>query len=131
MQEQFEAFFQSSQNRIERLKKEGIDFIEHIDSFKKLFKQRNGITVSTIHGIKGTEFDTMIGFALLQDYIPHFSDTNGLENSKKMLYVISSRARKYLHLIAEKERYHNFGHPPAEYVITECLKSYEYEYDKI
>ncbi len=129
LKEHFDTFFESSEKRIERLKKDGIDFIDKTDSFKKVFKQRQGITVSTIHGIKGAEFDTMIAFALLQDYIPHFSDTNGSENSKKMLYVIASRARKNLHLIAEKERYKNFGSPPPEYVMTEHLRNYDYDYD--
>lgn len=128
LNEHFNTFFESSKNRIERLKKEGIDFIDKTEAFKKVFKQRKGITVSTIHGIKGTEFDTMIGFALLQDYIPHFSDTNGLENSKKMLYVIASRARKNLHLIAEKERFDFFGN---EHITTPHLRNYSYEYDEI
>jgi DNA helicase II / ATP-dependent DNA helicase PcrA len=127
LHEHFETFFQSSKNRIDRLKNEGIDFIDQTESFKKVFKQRNGITVSTIHGIKGAEFDVMIGFALLQGYIPFWSDTNGSANSKKMLYVISSRARKNMHLIAEKERYNPRN---EEYIITEHLANYDYEYDE-
>jgi hypothetical protein len=34
-------------------------------------------------------------------------------------------------LIAERERFHNFGHPPQEYVINENLETYDYEYDEI
>ena len=128
--EHYESFFESSKKRIERLKKEGIEYIDEIETFKKVFKQRKGITVSTYHGVKGTEFDTVIAFALLQDYIPHFSDTNGSENAKKLLYVIASRARKNLHLIAERERFKNFGSPPPEYVKTQHLKDYDYQYDK-
>ena len=128
LKEHFDTFFESSKKRIERLKKDGIDFIEKTDSFKKVFKQRKGITVSTIHGIKGAEFDTMIAFALLQGYVPFWSDPNGSENSKKMLYVIASRARKYLFLIAEKQR---FNTRRQEYVITEHLKNYSYDYDDI
>jgi DNA helicase II / ATP-dependent DNA helicase PcrA len=128
LSEHLKTFFESSKNRIERLKKDGIDFIDKTESFKKVFKQRKGITVSTIHGIKGAEFDTMIGFALLQDYIPHFSELNGLETSKKMLYVIASRARKNLHLIAERERFDFFGN---EHIITPHLRSYKYGYSKI
>jgi len=131
LNEHFDTFFESSKNRIERLKREGIDFIDKTKSFKKVFKQRKGITVSTIHGVKGTEFDTMIAFALLEDYFPHFSDTNGYENAQKMLYVIASRARKNLHLIAERGRVHNFGHPPPEYIINRNLETYDYEYDEI
>lgn len=131
LKEHFDTFFASSKTRINRLKNDGIDFIDKTDSFKKVFKQRKGITVSTIHGVKGAEYDTVIGFALLQDYIPHFSDRNGDENSKKMLYVIGSRARKNLHLIAERKRFKNFGSPPPEYVITEHLRNHDYNYDEI
>jgi len=131
LNEHYETFFESSQKRIERLKeKEGIDFIDKTVAFKRVFKQRKGITVSTIHGIKGTEFDTMIAFALLQDYIPHFSDNNGLENAKKMLYVVASRARKNLHLIAEKGRLKNFGSPRPPYIMTQHLRNYSYDYDE-
>ena len=128
LSEHFDTFFQSSKNRIERLKQDGIDFIDQTDSFKKVFKQRNGITVSTIHGIKGAEFDVMIAFALLQGYVPFWSDTNGTANSKKMLYVIASRARKNLHLIAERERYNPRN---QEYVMTEHLTNYDYGYDEL
>jgi hypothetical protein len=42
----------------------------------EVFKQRDGITLSTIHGEKVAEFNTVIAFALLQDYVPHSSDTD-------------------------------------------------------
>ena len=57
--------------------------------------------MSTIHGVKGEEYDTMIGFALLDDYVPHFNDPNGQQNSKKLLYVLDSRARSNIHLLSE------------------------------
>jgi len=130
LQEHYESFFESSRNRIDRLLRDGIEYISNIETFKKVFQQRKGITVSTFHGVKGTEFDTVIAFAILQDYIPHFSDTNGSENSKKLLYVIASRARKNLFLIAETGRFNNWN-PPVEYTITEHLAEYEFEYDEL
>ncbi len=130
LKEHYNSFFESSNKRIERLLKEGIDYISNIETFKKVFQQRKGITVSTYHGVKGTEYDTVIAFALLQDYIPHFSDPKGIENSRKLLYVIASRARKNLYLISERERFKNFGSPPPGYVMTQHLKEYTYEYDE-
>lgn len=129
LQEHHTSFFESSKSRIERLLNDGIDYIANTETFKKVFQQRKGITVSTFHGVKGTEFDTVIAFALLQDYIPHFTDSNGLENSRKLLYVIASRARKNLYLIAERERFKNFGNPPPEYIMTKHLRDYKYNYD--
>ncbi len=130
LKEHYKSFFESSNKRIERLLKEGIDYISNIDTFKKVFQQRKGITVSTYHGVKGTEYDTVIAFALLQDYIPHFSDPKGIENSRKLLYVIASRARKNLYLISERERFKNFGSPPPEYAMTQHLRDYIYKYDE-
>ena len=127
--EHYNSFFDSSKKRIDRLLKDGINYISDIETFKKVFKQRKGIIVSTYHGVKGAEYDTVIAFALLQDYIPHFSDTNGVGNSKKLLYVITSRARKNLYLIAERKRFKNFGSPPPEYVVTQHIEEYDYKYD--
>ncbi|MCX2745428.1 ATP-dependent helicase [Mangrovivirga sp. M17] len=127
--EHHNSFFESSRKRIERLIKEGNPFIGEVSNFRKVFKQREGITVSTIHGVKGEEYDTMIGFALLDDYVPHFNDNDGEENSKKLLYVLASRARKNLHLISEKFRSVHSYHAPEGKTPTPHLTKYEYEYD--
>ncbi|MCH7387454.1 ATP-dependent helicase [Acinetobacter modestus] len=129
LQEHYDSFFESSEDRINRLKKEGIDGVESIENFKKVFRQRDGITVSTIHGVKGEEYDTVIGFALLKDYIPNFNDTNGDTNSKKLLYVLASRARKNLHLISETMRAVHHYHSPKGKVPTPHLSNYIYNYD--
>lgn len=115
----YNAFFESSNKRIERLKKEGIESISHINSFKKVFRQKDGITISTNHGIKGAEFDTVIAFGLLEDYVPHFSESNKEESAKRILYVIASRARKNLYLISEQGR---------NKIPTNVLNNYKYEY---
>jgi DNA helicase II / ATP-dependent DNA helicase PcrA len=129
--EHLNSFFDSSKARIERLKKEGNPYIGDIENFRKVFKQREGITVSTIHGVKGEEYDTMIGFALLDSYVPHFNDNNGVINSKKLLYVLSSRARKNLHLISETGRNVHAFHRPYGLIPTQHLIDYQYKYDEI
>lgn len=119
----YEAFFNSSEARIARLKKDGIDYIGDLVTFRKVFKQRSGITVSTIHGVKGLEFDSVITFGLLQDYIPHFKDNDPVTNSSKLLYVASSRARKNLHLITEFR--------PYKKIATPVLSALDYNFDTI
>ena len=126
--EHHKAFFESSEARIKRLEDEGIDYIGDTETFKKVFRQREGITVSTYHGVKGAEFDTVIAFALLHGYIPYKSDRDGVINSKKLLYVIASRARKNLYLIAERKRFSRYGSPPPEYKMTKHLIDYKYDY---
>jgi len=130
LEEHYISFFESSKQRIQRLIQDGNIFIGDIEYFRKVFKQKEGITVSTIHGVKGEEYDTMIGFALLDDYLPHFSDPNKDDSSRKLLYVLASRARKNLHIISEKERAVNFYNPDGKSP-TPLLLSYDFEYDTL
>lgn len=64
--DQYVSFFSSSAARIEKLRKEGAEFISDISAFRRVFKDRSGITISTIHGVKGDEFDTVISYGLLE-----------------------------------------------------------------
>jgi superfamily I DNA/RNA helicase len=127
--EHYNSFFDSCEKRIDKLRKDGLDYICNIEAFKKVFKQHKGITISTCHGVKGAEYDTVIAFAMLQDYIPHFNDVDGVENSKKLLYVIASRARKNLHFIAERKRLKPFGTPRKEHKTTQHIEEYNFNYD--
>lgn len=94
--------------------------------FRRVFATRSGITISTIHNVKGAEFDAVIAFALLQGMVPHFGDLQ-VESAKKLLYVICSRARKNLHLISETGRTHRAG----PYLPTEVLAEYTFAYDYV
>lgn len=124
---QHEAFFRESQTRIDRLIREDTPFATDIEVFRKVFRPRSGITVSTIHGVKGAEFDTVIAFALMDGMVPHFSDADQLDGANRLLYVIGSRARKNLHLIAERGR--NRGGSFGEYDTSIPLRNLSYNYD--
>ncbi|MBJ9441597.1 ATP-dependent helicase [Acinetobacter baumannii] len=127
----YDSFFQSSYQKLERLSYEGINGVETLENFKKVFKQRDGVTVSTIHGVKGEEYDTVIGFALLDGFVPHFSDSNSDINAKMILYVLASRARKNLHLISEKMRGPFNSYNPEGKKPTPHLLEYVYQYDEL
>lgn len=131
--EHHRAFFDSSAARIERLHREGAAYIGGIDFFRKVFQHRSGITVNTIHGVKGAEFDVVIAFGLLQGMVPHFSEeadaNGGVESAKKLLYVVGSRARKHLHLISERQRMRGGGRGP--YPATDTLAECVFDYDVI
>ncbi|WP_387467267.1 UvrD-helicase domain-containing protein [Photorhabdus sp. RM323S] len=129
LHEHYEAFFESSQARIDRLKKEGTEMIGDIATFRKVFQSRTGITISTIHGIKGAEFDAVIAYALLENMLPNRNDQNGQDSAMKLLYVIGSRARKNLHLISERGRIDKFTR--AEYQATKKLNACRFEYDQV
>ena len=79
--------------------------------------------------MKGTEFDAVIAYALLEDMVPHFNDPNGQESAMKLLYVIGSRARKNLHLISERGRIRQYS--GEEYQVTRKLAACTFGYDQI
>lgn len=121
-----EAFFSSSAARIEKLQDAGASYINQVSFFKKVFRERTGITVSTIHGVKGAEFDVVIAFGLLEGMVPHFNEANRHVAASKLLYVLSSRARKHLHLISEAGRTRGrYG----VYFPTESLTACQFSYD--
>lgn len=122
------SFFKSSEARIARLVNEGGDDFADVATFRKVFAARTGITVSTIHGVKGAEFDAVIAYALLEGMVPHFADANGDEAAKRLLYVVCSRARKNLHLLSERGRMNGRGEP---YIATRILAACRFTYDAI
>lgn len=91
-----------------------------------MFRHRTGITVSTVHGVKGGEFDTVIAYGLLDGIVPHFADPDQERSAKKLLYVIGSRARKNLHLIAERNRSKRWN---ESYDTALPLRDLSFDYD--
>lgn len=102
-----------------------------IDSFKSFYREKNGVVINTCVGIKGEEFETVIVYGLLNGYVPHWNDIfsgTATEASRKLLYVICSRARRKLHLLSELGR-KTKGGTPLE--VTPEINEYEFEYDDI
>lgn len=102
-----------------------------IQSFKSFYREMTGIIINTCVGIKGEEFETVIAYGLLNGYIPHWNEIffgNATEASKKLMYVICSRAKTNLHLISETGRTTKKG---DELLITPELEKIGYKYDKI
>ena len=117
-------FFESSKKRLDKTE---FDFAKDIASFKRLFSHNSGVVVNTCHGIKGEEFHTVIAFGLLHGYIPNWNEAENVNASRKLLYVICSRTKKNLHLIAERGRTTRGGRP---YENTGHLRDLNYSYDQ-
>ncbi|QFU23037.1 ATP-dependent helicase [Shewanella eurypsychrophilus] len=130
LQEHYESFFSSTEDRIIRLRRDSEDFATDIEAFRRAFKPRSGIKVSTIHGVKGGEYDAVISFGLLEGLVPNFNDSSD-ESAKKLLYVIGSRARKNLHLLSERGRMTGFSPNQTERTPTEVLRCVQYSYDDL
>lgn len=124
---QRESFFARMKNRLARIQNdEGIDG-DDLETFRKVFRPRSGIVVSTIHGVKGAEFDSVIAFGLLEGIVPHFSEavSEQADIAKKLIFVIGSRARKNLYLISESGR-GNRWYPKYQSNVLKGLGKYPY-----
>ena len=103
-----------------------------VNSFRRLFSHPAGVVVSTCHGVKGEEYETVIVFGLLRGYIPHWNAVFGGDDNlatdieSKLLYVICSRAKRRLHLISE------FGRQTKKrkaYETSYLLAAVDFEFD--
>lgn len=121
-----DSFFESSQRRIARIVEEGSEAIAETVAFRRVFAEKSGITISTIHGVKGAEYDAVIAYGLLEGLVPFYGDRDKAAMARKLLYVVASRARKNLHLISERGRTKRWG---DAYLPTEVLSACSFGYD--
>jgi len=126
-----DTFFKKAQSRIAAT--DG-GLPTDLNSFRRLFSHPAGVVVSTCRGVKGEEYNTVIAFGLLRGYVPHWSAIiNGTEQmaserESKLLYVICSRAKRRLHLIAETGRTTQRGNP---YETAKLLKRVRFNCDEV
>ena len=105
-----------------------------VEYFKRCFRENEGIAINTFYGIKGEEYNTVIAFGLLKGYIPHWDIVYNksvyyVENeTKKLLYVVCSRAKKNIYLFSEQGRVTQSG---KSLTPTNELLSIDYSYDKL
>jgi superfamily I DNA/RNA helicase len=102
-----------------------------IQSFKSFYREMTGVIINTCVGVKGEEFETVIAYGLLNGYIPHWNEIfsgNAVDASKKLMYVICSRAKTNLHLISETGRTTRRG---DALTMTPELESKIFKYDEI
>ena len=89
----------------------------HASTLEMYFNSKNGIEVATCHSTKGEEYDVVIATGLLKGKLPHWNDIIDRSQdhadymARRLLYVISSRARKYLYLVSEQGHVTRNGNP--------------------
>ena len=81
------------------------------NSISKYFGEKNGVVISTLHGVKGEEYTSVIATGLLNGYLPHWDYIRDpikklcrKNETYKLLYVLCSRAKKNLYLFSESGR---------------------------
>jgi len=89
-----------------RVKQHSLD--TNYDSISKYFRDKRGVVVSSIHGVKGEEYTTVIAVSLLNGYLPYWNyiydaDKKPLRKTEtmKLLYVLCSRAKHNVYLFSE------------------------------
>lgn len=100
-----DSFFNEIQSRMKRY-----SLATDFESISKYFGDKNGVVISTLHGVKGEEYTTVIAFGLLNGYLPHWdyimnsTKIDRRNETCKLLYVLCSRAKKNLYLFSERGR---------------------------
>ena len=125
--ENFVKFMEKTKERFEKnsLSNNYIDI-------EKSFKEKTGIVISTIHGVKGEEYNTIISYGILNGYLPHWDyiinkdKSTRIRETKKMLYVLTSRAKENIYLFSETGRKTKNG---KDYIPTDELRNLMYSYD--
>lgn len=90
------------------------DWFAHMERYKeeirqqnqKMQKDKNKVTVSTLHSVKGLEFDNVYIVDINEGVIPYHKAVleADIEEERRMFYVGMTRAKNKLHLYAVRER---------------------------
>ena len=74
---------------------------------EKIRQEKEGVTVSTLHSVKGLEFDRVYILDVNEGSIPYQKAVldADLEEERRMFYVGMTRAREKLHLYSVRERF--------------------------
>ncbi len=130
LRESFDLFFEKAEGRLEDA---AGGMPASVDSFRKIFSYPSGVVVNTCHGVKGEEFDTVIAFGLLRGFVPHWeviihgTREEADQRESKLLYVVASRAKRQLLMIAESGRCTRSGNP---YQTSALLAEIAFDYDE-
>ncbi len=94
-------------SRLERLEAAFDDAILADDKLQNQRQNREGITLSTIHSVKGLEFNYVFVIGLEENVFPNsyrFEKEDELEEERRIAYVAFTRAKKKLYLLSAQNR---------------------------
>ncbi|MFP4148476.1 MAG: HRDC domain-containing protein [Nitriliruptoraceae bacterium] len=64
----------------------------------------DGITLSTVHRVKGREWPTVVVFAASQGLFPHRLATEDTEEERRVFHVALTRCQQAVHVVADQAR---------------------------
>jgi len=87
------------------------EFLEHVEEVKESIEaskkntKREGVILSTIHGVKGMEFKNVYVINCLEETIPHSNSIkDNIEEERRLFYVGITRAIDNLYLFSPRNR---------------------------
>lgn len=116
------------------------EFIEHmnevVEESKNNIKNKNetkpyGVMLTTMHGAKGLEFDTVFIAGAVDGVIPHERSTTPeqIEEERRLFYVGITRAKRLLYISITKTRYNDDVKPTR--FLHKFIKNKENENEKV
>jgi len=86
-----------------------VDFIENVnlDAIKNMEDETDVVTLSTIHGVKGLEFNIVFLIGCEEGMLPfkRSIDEGEIEEERRLCYVAITRAKQKLYITRARERY--------------------------
>ena len=84
-----------------------VEFLAHVEEVSKQIEEgkyeKEGVILSTIHGVKGMEFENVFLINCVEEVIPHKSSMEeNIEEERRLFYVGMTRAIDNLYLFAPK-----------------------------
>lgn len=103
-----------------------LDLPDEAKYLKTCFNDKSGVVVTSCHQTKGEEYEVVIATGLLKGRVPHWNDIIECSQehqdymARRLLYVISSRAKRYLYLYSEQGHRTSSGNPlsPSQQLIA-------------
>lgn len=87
------------------------EFLQHIEEIKETIEEskkktkREGVILSTIHGVKGMEFPNVYVINCVEETIPHASSIkDNIEEERRLFYVGITRAIDNLYVFSPRSR---------------------------
>lgn len=117
LNEDYNNFFEKIEDRLKISK---YNLTDDLEDFKNMFNEKNGVVISTIHAVKGEEYEVVIAFGLLESKIPSIYTPQELRDTtaNKLIYVMASRCKNILIMISEKRTKNKFElDSPCPYLI--------------
>lgn len=72
------------------------DFLKHVNKAKHAHQNRTGLTLSTVHQMKGKEADHIFLTGVEEGLLPH--EKGELPEERRIFFVACTRAAKFLHI---------------------------------